>query len=328
MIEQVCLRTWSSLGFRQQKRSDVGQLPRVRLHATSSSGRRSERTNQGSISHHIQLPPFELQSHKRDLIPLAFRNKLSSSAQAQAYQHSTATPASLSINAMHFLLLGATGRTGKHVVSELLSQGHTAVALVRTPGSLPARPGLTLVTGSPLSKDDIRSCLTAAPGLSPSAAIITLNTVRKSDSPFAAQLSPPRFLADSCANVCEVLEQAGIHRIVVMSTAGVGDSWGNLPWLSKAFMGWTNIKYALEDHGLVDKEIRTTKMDWTLVRAVRLDFNDSKTPDDKKTEVETLGSSGVGMGVSDSVTLTSVARFLVKVTVGELFVKEAVVVRN
>ncbi|KAG7007541.1 hypothetical protein G7Y79_00009g026500 [Physcia stellaris] len=94
--------------------------------------------------------------------------------------------------------------------------------------------------------------------------------------PFRASALPPRFLADSVANYCEVLEHAGIHRIVVMSTAGVGDSWTKLPWLSKGFMGWTNIKYALEDHGLVDKEILMTKMDWTLVRASRLEFDDSK----------------------------------------------------
>ncbi|KAF4978444.1 hypothetical protein FZEAL_5169 [Fusarium zealandicum] len=229
---------------------------------------------------------------------------------------------------MHFLLLGATGRTGKHVVSEILSQGHTVVALVRSSASLSPSPGLTVVTGTPLAKDDIRSTLSAAPGPLPSAAIVTLNTVRESDSPFAAQLSPPRFLADSCANVCEVLEQAGIHRMVVMSTAGVGDSWGNLPWLSRAFMGWTNIKYALTDHGLVDKEIRLTKMDWTLVRAVRLEFDTPKKPNNTTKEIVTLGSSGDGMAMSDSVTVTSVAKFLVKIAVEGSFFKEAVVVRN
>ncbi|QGI61246.1 hypothetical protein CEK26_005213 [Fusarium fujikuroi] len=224
---------------------------------------------------------------------------------------------------MHFLLLGATGRTGKYVVSELLSQHHTAVALVRDASKVASQPGLTVVTGSPLSKDDIRRALTAAPGLVISATIITLNTVRKSDSPFAAQVSPPRFLADSCANACAVLKEAGIKRIAIMSTAGVGDSWGKLPWVSRAFMGWTNIKYALEDHNLLDKEIRSTGMDWTLVRAVRLEFGKET---DK--EVETLGSAGEGMGMSDSVTPNSVARFLVKVAVERSFVKEAVVVRN
>jgi uncharacterized protein YbjT (DUF2867 family) len=231
------------------------------------------------------------------------------------------------LKTMHFLLLGASGRTGQHVVSELLSQGHTAVALVRTSGSLTSRPGLTIVTGSPLSKSDIRSALFAAPAISPSAAIITLNTVRKSDSPFAAQVSPPRFLADSCANVCEVLEHAGINRVVVMSTAGVGDSWGNLPWMSKIFLGWTNVKYALADHELVDKEIRQTKMDWTLVRAVRLQFDDQKSTDTKP-DVRTLGSKGVGMSMTDSVSVTSVASFLVKVAVEGLFIQSAVVVVN
>lgn len=228
---------------------------------------------------------------------------------------------------MHFLLFGASGRTGQHVVSELLSQGHTVVALVRTSGSLTPRPGLTIVTGSPLSKSDIRSALLAAPLLSPSAAIITLNTVRKSDSPFAAQVSPPRFLADSCANICEVIENAGFNRVVVMSTAGVGDSWGNLPWLSKAFLGWTNVKYALEDHGLVDKEIRLTKLNWTLVRAVRLEFDDQKLTGTKK-DVKTLGSKGDGMSMTDSVSVTSVANFLVKVAVEGLFIQSAVVVTN
>ena len=231
---------------------------------------------------------------------------------------------------MHFLLLGATGRTGQHVVSEVLSLGHTAVALVRNPGSLSPRPGLTVVTGSPLSKTDIKSALSAAPSLTPSAAIFTLNAVRKSDSPFAPQVSPPRFLADSCANVCEVLEQAGIYRIVVMSTAGAGDSWTSLPWLSKAFMGWTNIKYALEDHNILDKEIRSTKMDWTLVRPAKLEFDDpkQKPTDVKPKAVQTLGSSGEGMRMTDSISVANAAQFLVKVAIEGLFVKSAVVIRD
>lgn len=231
---------------------------------------------------------------------------------------------------MHFLLLGATGRTGKHVVSELLSQGHTAVALVRASGSLPPHPGLTVTTGSPLSKADIKASLSAAPSLTPAAAIVTLNANRKSDSPFAPQLSPPRFLADSVANVCEVLAQAGVRRVVVMSTVGVGDSWANIPWLSKAFMGWTNVKYALEDHGLVDKEIRATGMDWTLVRAAKLGFDDPEKQKqaENNADVQTLGSDGVGIRLTDSVSVSSAARFLVKVAVQGLFIKSAVVIRD
>ena len=228
---------------------------------------------------------------------------------------------------MHFLLLGATGRTGKHVLSTLLSEGHTATALIRTPGTLPPQPGLTLITGTPLSLPSLTAALSASP-LPVSAAIVTLNTVRKSDSPFAAQLSPRRFLADSVANLCEVLQGAGVQRVVVMSTAGVGDSWARLPWVSRVFMGWTNIKYALEDHGAVDREMRGREgVEWTLVRAVRLEFGEEKGGKGKG-EVKTLGSEGVGMKMTDSVNVASVARVLVRVAVGGEFVGEAVVVRD
>jgi hypothetical protein len=96
---------------------------------------------------------------------------------------------------MHFLLLGATGRTGQHVLSTLLSQGHTATALVHPSSSLPAHPNLTTTTGSPFFKFELKTALSAS--LPPSAAIIIFNTVRQSDSPLAPQVSPLRFLADS-----------------------------------------------------------------------------------------------------------------------------------
>lgn len=46
-------------------------------------------------------------------------------------------------------------------------------------------------------------------------------------------------------------------------------------------------------------------MDWTLVRAVRLQFDEQK-PTGTKTEVETLGSKGEGMSMTDSVSVSSV----------------------
>lgn len=201
------------------------------------------------------------------------------------------------------------------------------MALVRSTASLTPRPGLTIVTGSPLSKPDIRKALTAASTPPPSAAIFTLNIVRESDSPFAKQVSPPRFLADSCANACEILEEVGVHRIVVMSTAGVGDSWGNLPLLSKMFLGWTNVKLAVEDHGLLDKEIRETNMNFTLVRAVRLNFDEEREKGAKK-EARVLSSSGEGMRMSDSVSVQTVAQFLLKVATEGMYSRSAVVVTN
>lgn len=48
-----------------------------------------------------------------------------------------------------FLLFGATGRTGQHLVRILLAQGHTVRAVARNPGKLTLEsPGLQVVRGS------------------------------------------------------------------------------------------------------------------------------------------------------------------------------------
>ncbi|KAL1896064.1 hypothetical protein Sste5346_004803 [Sporothrix stenoceras] len=224
---------------------------------------------------------------------------------------------------MHFLLLGATGRTGLLVVAELLAQGHTAVALVRNLDKLPAQKGLTVIKGSPLAKADVEKAITATP-TKIDACIFTLNTLRASDSPFAAQVTPPRFLADAAQVAADALLAHGISRLVITSTAGAGDSWPGLPWVSRAFMGWTNVKHALADHNIVDKEIRQTKTEWTLVRPVRLEFDTNK-----KTEMEVLDSRGSGrMKMSDCAHVAGLARFLVKVAVEGLYVRETIIVRD
>lgn len=68
-------------------------------------------------------------------------------------------------------------------------------------------------------------------------------------------------------------------------------------------------------------------MDWTLVRAARLQFDDQKLTSIKR-DVKTLGSKGDGMSLTDSVSVANVASFLVKVAVQGLLVQSAVVVTN
>lgn len=94
----------------------------------------------------------------------------------------------------------------------------------------------------------------------------------------------------------------------------------------KAFMVWTNIRFALRDHNLLDEEIRKTQLDWTLVRASRLDYYDAK--EQNAGGVRTLNAQGAGTGISDSCSVSGAARFPVKVAVDRSYVKEAVVIRD
>lgn len=99
--------------------------------------------------------------------------------------------------------------------------------------------------------------------------------------------------------------------------------------LDKQSIATLNVKYALEDHKIVDKEVRLINMDWTLIRAVRLQFDDQNSPSKHRNlEIKALNSKGDGMGLTDSVTTSSVARLLVMVAVEGLYIQSAVVVRN
>ncbi len=59
---------------------------------------------------------------------------------------------------MMVLVVGATGMTGRALVEQLLSKGHTVRAIVRSPGKLPARvrdhPNATVIEASVLDLTD------------------------------------------------------------------------------------------------------------------------------------------------------------------------------
>src|SRR3954470_20083820 len=66
----------------------------------------------------------------------AFRDRHS---QGRSAHHSKGCP-----DIMRVAVFGANGPTGRHLTDQALAAGHEVVAVTRRPGSLPARPGLTV----------------------------------------------------------------------------------------------------------------------------------------------------------------------------------------
>src|SRR2546427_10145270 len=67
---------------------------------------------------------------------------------------------------MNLLVLGATGRTGRLVVEQALSAGHTVTALVRSPEKLATgNSNLRVVSGSATDKSDLSRALAGAAGV-------------------------------------------------------------------------------------------------------------------------------------------------------------------
>src|SRR5438477_9403108 len=119
---------------------------------------------------------------------------------------------------MKVLVLGATGRTGKHLVEQAREQGHEVVALVRDPTKLPTRDGVRVVTGSPLDPASVAGALDGA-----DAVLVALGN-RRAREAFGSTL-----LTEAIDALVPAMEQRGARRLIVLSAAGVGESARQAP---------------------------------------------------------------------------------------------------
>jgi len=174
--------------------------------------------------------------------------------------------------AKKILILGATGRTGKHAIPFALAKGYQVVALVRTPAKVTVRSeGLTVITGLPTNIDDVREAMKGCD------AIISL----LAPLPHGAALSirkidRPRIMERSISNVLMAMKEYHINRIMVLSTVGAGDSWQYNPWYVKLLARLTNFKVIFEGHNAQERLVQASGTDWTIARPAGLNENEAK----------------------------------------------------
>jgi putative NADH-flavin reductase len=268
-----------------------------------------------SVHKNLLLLSSERRTASR-LIPYTSKVKQSSHHIIRSNERNRSSPPK-----MHILLLGASGRTGREIISVALSRGHKITALIRDPSSLTPQDGLTIITGSPLNEADIKNAITAstfytpfsgltsnstssAPSTAPDAVIVALASTRESDSPFAKPVSPPRLMTDAHINAISAMEKAGIKRIITVSAWGVGDSNASVFFPLRIVLNYTNMAFAFDDHNALEGVVRESGLDWTLVRPVMLSDGEVK-------EVKVFGEQGVGAGWVPQVSRKSVAQFVI-----------------
>jgi len=107
-------------------------------------------------------------------------------------------------------------------------------------------------------------------------------------------------------------EPARIQKLVVLSMFGAGASFDNLNCLMQWIMKGSNMYQTLEDHNLVDKAIKTGGLPFVMVRSPML-------KDTAAAPLKFYGDEGKGSGFMPSVSMRSVAGFLLDVTVDEAY---------
>ncbi len=154
---------------------------------------------------------------------------------------------------MILAIFGATGRTGRQLVTQALARGHTVRALIRTSGSLGGVAGVTEVVGDVLD---------------PNAVAIT---VGGSDAVLSAlgggpPSAPGVTLSQGMQIIVAAMQKANVKRVIAVANSGILDSpAGGLrmdqPDFAEMYRG-----VALE-HAGTWKALRESDLEWTVACA-------------------------------------------------------------
>ncbi len=167
---------------------------------------------------------------------------------------------------MRILLLGATGRTGGHVLEYLLADGLEVHALVRDRSNLGhSRDNLRVFAGSPLDQvalgEASRDC---------EYVLSVLNVSRKSDFPWAPLRAPSDLMSRTLESVLRLPGRGGLKKIVVCSAWGAKETRNDLPAWFRWSVDYSNLRIAYRDHERQEDVLRASGVDFTIVRPTLL----------------------------------------------------------
>ena len=157
---------------------------------------------------------------------------------------------------MKVIVFGATGKTGQHVCRQALEQGHEVTAFTRSANKLDRRDSnLQVASGDVTDPDGVSHAVA-----NHHAAIVVLGSNGLRDK---------TTLTTGTGNIVAGMTQHNVGRLVVLSAAGVGESWRQISWLARVLF-LTMLRNIYSDHAKQEAVVRSSSLDWTIVRAAIL----------------------------------------------------------
>ena len=150
------------------------------------------------------------------------------------------------------LIIGATGPTGRHVLDLALKSGDTVTVLARRPEALEdVKDNITVIAGDATSREDVAKAMQGQ-----EAVIATLGT--------GGSLRVNGLFTRAAEAVVHAAKQAGVSRLVWLSSFGVGETFRDASLLQK-IMYRTLLRDLYENKEASEKIIRESGLDWTIV---------------------------------------------------------------
>ena len=152
------------------------------------------------------------------------------------------------------LIIGATGGTGRELVSQGLEQGYEVTALVRDPARLQmTHPRLKIVRGDVLNRNSLSEA------------------VRVQDAVLSALghrrlFVPSRVQSAGTRNIVRAMEAQGVRRFICETAIGLGNSAGRLGLFSTLFFIPVVLPIYFWDKSRQEQVVAESALDWVLVR--------------------------------------------------------------
>ena len=154
---------------------------------------------------------------------------------------------------MNIVVFGATGKTGLEIVKQALEGGHEVTAFVRDPARLAIENiNLNVITGDVFDPASVAQAIKGQ-----DAAVCALGA--------GSDLKKTTVRTIGTINIISGMQQNNVKRLLVITAMGVGESWDTLSMFNKFFFA-TLLKSSRVDHEAQETVVKTSGLDWTIIR--------------------------------------------------------------
>jgi uncharacterized protein YbjT (DUF2867 family) len=168
--------------------------------------------------------------------------------------HTTPSSGGPRQNPSRLLIVGATGGTGRQLVTQALERGYVVTALVRDPSRLQVdHPQLTVTQGDVLDEDAVEAA------------------VRGQDAVLSALghkrfFYPTRILSEGTGNILRAMDTHGVPRLVCQTSLGIGDSAGRMGLYYTFFVIPVILPFYFWDKTRQERMVAGSDVEWVIVR--------------------------------------------------------------
>ena len=154
---------------------------------------------------------------------------------------------------MKIAVFGATGGSGRAIVSQALAAGNEVTAFTRNPSALEPHTGLRIVAG------EIEEQAAVGKAIAGNEAVLCALGGR----PWRRR---ERVCSTAVSNILPMMVKHGVRRIVAISTFGAGETRAQVDWFPRIVLFGLVLRSEVADKEAMEIQLAASEALWTVVR--------------------------------------------------------------